>query len=289
MKLEQIFPKSNFFFSGYFRIPKDRTKSLFVYQNDTEGVEEIAAVIFPPEGVTKNEHKVIERKLAPSEALVLDTDEIRAQLGDLTTEGTILLCVSGEKFDKKSLTSKDLALHWTSKAGGTLFAIGPFGELNSGPDRSKKNFFMFCPIVVREGELGSFNIIINHSSDPAYRDAVELTPKLSNLSGELLIGKTFTLEPFGCATIDIKTHFGQEGLELLKKTGGEGGMTIQHSGHILASYFGQADPEGNIICGNHTQPPSGAVGVLTGKEMWKDCIKRTFPFLVTMRHMPKNI
>ncbi len=284
MKPELTIPPSNFFFSGYFRIPKDKTKSLFIYQNDSSGVEEISAVIFPPEGIMTRKHQIIQRTLMPSESLVLDTDEIEKRFSDAIVEGTILLCVSGEKFNKKTLTSKDLALHWNSASGGTLFAIGPFNEVNAGPDRSKKNFFMFCPVVVKGGELDTFNIIINHSSDMSYEDSVELVPKLSNLSGDILVGKPFKIPPFGCASLSIGGHFGQEGIEFLKKTEGHGGMTIQHPGHILVSYFGQVDNQGNIICGNHTQPPSGAVGLLKGKEMLKNEIKRRFPFLVEWKN-----
>ncbi len=287
MKQDLVIPQSNFFFSGYFRIPKDKSKSLFIYQNDTSQDETVAAIIFPREGKTLGSQKVITKTLAPSESLILDTDEILTHFESALTEGTVLLCVSGEKFDKRSLTSKDLALHWNSASGGTLFAIGPFGEVNAGPQRSKKNFFMFCPVVIKEGELDTFNIVINPSSDQSYTDVVELIPELSNLRGETIMGKPFTIQPFGCSSIFVTEHFGKEGIELLSRTGGQGGMTIRHPGHILVSYFGRSDADGNIICGNHTQPPSGAVGVMTGMDMLKNSIKRTFPFLLTMRNTLK--
>ena len=283
MRQDLSIPKSNFFFSGYFRIPKDKSKSLFIYQNDTPENEEISAIIFPREGKTLGSQKTIAKTLKPSESLILDTDEILAQFESGITEGTVLLCVNGEQFDKRSLTSKDLALHWNSASGGALFAIGPFGSVNAGPDRLKKNFFMFCPVVICEGELDTFNIVINPSSDESYDDAVELIPELSNLSGETLVGSSFTVEPFGCSSLSVMEHFGKEGIELLRRTGGNGGMTIRHPGHILVSYFGQSDIDGNIICGNHTQPPSGAAGVMTGMDMWKNSIKKTFPLLLTIR------
>lgn len=279
----EIFSRSNFFFSGYFRIPKERIKNLLIYQNDTEKTETIDALIFPLGGVRKNNYKIIHKILAPGEALVLDTEEMSVLLGG-ETEGSVFLCLQGPSF-KEAMTVKDLLLNWESSVGGSVFAVGPFPDLNIAATKAKKSFFMFCPLIFDKGSgVKNLNILLNHSSDPAYNDTIEITPHLNNLKGESIVGNSVIIPPFGTGIIDVEVHFGKEGMALLARTGGYGGMTIQHVGHIFASYFFQANEHGDIICGNHTQPPIGIFGTsMTFRQLFKGEVKRMFPWVISLR------
>jgi hypothetical protein len=282
MQLDEIFSRSNFFFSGYFRIPKDRTKSIFVYQNNTLETELLDAIIFPCGGIKENKHKIIHKVLSPGDLLLLDTEEISSLLGD-GTEGSIFLCLKGPEF-KEAVAVKDLMLNWASVAGGSTFAVGPFAEINAGPNKAKKSFFMSAPIVCsKERGVKSVNVLINHSSDPAYDDTIMLTPQLSNLNGEVIVGQPFQIPPFGMFVVDIEKYFGSDGVTLLNRTNGYGAITAQHLGHILPSYFFQTDVEGNIICGNHTQPPTGIFAGRPLPQLFKEKIKQMFPWIVYLR------
>jgi hypothetical protein len=278
---ETIFSSSNFFFSGYFRVPAEKTKSVFIYQNDSPKEETVAAIVFPTGGAPERREHVIRKTLSPGGSLALGTVEIEALLGG-AREGSIFLCVKGPDF-KDAVTLKDLMVNWNSPAGGSFFAIGPFSELNTPATKAKKSFFMFSPIVVSEA-LGSVNVLINHSSDPCYADAIEIIPTLANLNGEVIIGRPALIPPYGSLVIDTKGYFGDEGVALLAKTGGYGGLYARHAGHILVSYFFQTDQRGNIVCGNHTQPAIAAImGAPTFQEALKGQIKMAVPWIPYLR------
>lgn len=283
MMFNEIFARSNFFFSGYFRVSPHGIRNYLLYQNDSQEKEILDVVVFPPEGIGKKNWKIISKVLPPRESWLLDANELSALLGE-AKEGSVFLCVKGGQKFEETRAQKDLVLSWASPSGGSLFAVGPFSELNQGPTKSKKSFFMFCPVVLEKNSgIKTVNIIINHSSDPNYADTIQLTPQLSNLKGEILSGDRVTIPPFGTTVVDVEEHFGKKGIELLDMTGGYGGMTIQHAGHILVSYFFQADSDGNIICGNHTQPPAGIFGGPTTFQVFKGEVKRMFPWLMNVK------
>lgn len=277
----EIFTRSNFFFSGYFRMSEDHVEDPFVYQNNSEETEILDAILFSCDGINDKKWKILSTVLLPGQSLSLGAKEVRSLLPGVK-EGSILLCLKGPRF-KDAVRLKDLMMNWSSKAGGSFFAIGPFSEVNPAATKAKKSFYMFCPLASRKNGTKNFNVFVNHSSDHEYTDTVELVPQLSNLNGAVIVGAPLRIPPFGTFVMDVEKYFGKAGVALLDKTDGYGGITVQHVGHILASYFFQADTEGNIVCGNHTQAAFGILGGPSFRGMFKDEIKRLFPFIVSLR------
>jgi hypothetical protein len=280
--LTEIFSRSNFFFSGYFRISEDYEKSYFVYQNDSLDKEIIDVILFPIGGIAENPGQVIHKELSPGESLILDTDHVRALIGEVF-EGSFFLCLQGPQF-KDAVALKDLMVNWSSQSGGSFFATGPVSEMNLPINKAKKGFYMFSPIVVDASrKIRSVNVIHNHSSDPYYADTIEIVPRLSNLDGETIVGQASLIPPYGSLVIDTQEYFGKAGVDLLQKTGGYGALTAQHSGHMCTSFFFQTDERGNIICGNHTQAAMGALGGPTLLQALRDEIKKAFPLITYLR------
>ena len=68
---EDIFSSSNFFFSGYFRVPAEKTESVFIYQNDSPEAETVSAIVFPMGGAAEGRERIIRKTLPPGGSLAL--------------------------------------------------------------------------------------------------------------------------------------------------------------------------------------------------------------------------
>ena len=283
MNINEIFPKCALFFSTYFRIVNDETKNIFTYQNDTATQETVYAIIFTSKG-KDGEWKVITTLLPPYAPFVLTTKDIAREFPGVN-EGSILLALAPGVPFEVGMLRKEYVSNWLSEGSGTFTSAGPFTMLNTLDQKKSKSFFMFSPVVYKKGFLNTFNVLVNHSTDPDYADSVEVVPELSNLKGGMLVGSPILIAPFGSVAIDIEKVFGKAGLSLLENTGGYGTMTVKCFGHILISYFFEADGIGKLLCGNHTQPP---VSIFLSKKdvrsMFKDEIKKKFPFLLRIKH-----
>lgn len=279
-EIKEAIKKSNLFFPTFFRIQNEFSKNIFVYQNDSDVAETISVVLFPVTGMLEGGGRLITQNLQPNEFFLLDDTMISKATGD-AREGTILACLQTNKPVSKISFRKEFISNWLSVddgwTSGAMVGIGPFSTFNTPETKKKRSFSMFAPVVYKKGEIQTENVLINHSSSPDYTDRIEITPTLSNMNGEIMFGKKILIEPFGHGVIDIEKTFGEEGEILVEKTGGYGYHGVAHTGHLLASYFVQLDNRGNFLCGNHTQPPSGILGVATLPQALKEKIKLMLP------------
>lgn len=262
------------------------TNNTFIYENDTPLTEKVCAVIFSKEG-NSGVWKTIEKVIPPFESFVLHKHEIAKIMPDVA-QGSILLCLEAQgTFDDPSRFRKEFVANWISSrnnvTSGAMTSAGPFAELNTAESKKKKSFTMFAPVNYEKNKVRSYNVIINHSTDPHYADTVKLEPILHNLDGQSVKGEPVTIPPFGVAIIDMEKCFGQEGVDLLTKTHGYGTITARYVGYIFVSYFFQTDWQGNFLCGNHTQPPSGIFAKKIPFQMLKSKIKQALPFLILLR------
>lgn len=285
VNLKDIFSRTHLFFSSHFRAFPDGTRNAFIYQNDSASPEVARVLLFPSTGV-KDGCALIEKRLLPNDSIVVRSDEIAKQLPGVHM-GTVLLCLQIEGPLEDSRFRKELVSDWLSlgkgATRGAMTSAGPFSVLNTAETKPTRSFFMFSPVVFRPGAVQTENVLINHSTDPNYADRIEIMPLLSNLNGEVIEGKPVVLEPFGCGIIDIERTFGQRGVEALARTNGYGFHRVRQQGYIFVSYFFQLDQDGDVICGNHTQPPNILLRTTSG-QLWKQKIKIMFPWLLYLKN-----
>lgn len=280
--ISEIFSKAALFFSTYFEIEEGVTKNVFTYQNDTKSREHIHALIYSTQG-SKRPIKIVTKTIEPFQSFILTTEDIKIEFPGVKV-GSILLALTLEVPFGKGMLRKEYVSNWLSEASGAYTSAGPFTALNTAEQKKTKSFFMFSPVVHQAGKVTTRNILINHSTDINYTDSVSIVPELCNLDGECVNGNKVVLEPFGTLVIDIREVFGKKGEAILNKTGGYGTMTIHSFGYIFISYFFQQDENGNILCGNHTQPPAGILGgKKTRKDMLKAKVKQLLPFIVRLK------
>ncbi len=293
--IEKIFSQSKLFFSSYFRIHSPNTSNVFLYTNDSEKIERVSAFIFPKSGNTERPPAVISRVLVPFERFTFNNKDIE-QLLPGVKEGSVLLCVDLDGELTKATFRKEFVSNWISKTSkaisGAMTSAGSFPELNTVNTKPKRSFSMFAPVTWDKGGVTSLNVLINHSSDPHYRDSIEIRPILYNLKGESIEGKIATIAPFGIGIIDIEKVFGEKGTTLLSQTQGKGTLTVRKMGYNLVSYFFQLDANENFICGNHTQPPNVILASFDSnvslRQIYKEKLKIILPEILYIKKIIKK-
>ncbi len=272
--------KDKCIFSTYVHVlPGQRTT--FCYVNDSKYQEKIVGLLLTPSGELAPGLSPIVREIMPGHAFELDATDELARVGITNFEGSFLALLSNvnplQPFD---ISTKDHVTMWISSHSQVQIVTAGNKNINVPGQGAKKSFCMFCSAIFETPEIQTRVMIFNHSTEGNYTDTITITPKLHNLKGETIEGSLVTIQPFGCAIINVGEWFGERGRELLARTEGRGTLSVIHQGHTMGSLFFHVDrPTGALRSGQHTQPVVPAIFFQPTYNYWAEWIGTHVPFM----------
>lgn len=243
-------------FNSYIHLKKPTHEMRYSYVNENPIRESVTAIFLDSEGDPAEGYEPFSCELDPGEVVKIDPKALLVRDNFIGSSMLIIRPVNEE--DTMIIKNKDAVTSWLAEDTACEIGTAAFPALNTKGVRENQSYYMFCSAVVSDEKRKTLIVIFNHSTDSDYSDTVEFTPKLQNLNGDLIVGPKVFVKPFGLGLFDTDELFGNEGRELLAKTGGRGSMTLFNRGHIFPSFFFHVDRKSeNLICGSHTQPAMG--------------------------------
>ncbi len=272
-------PEDLCIFSSYVFVDGIEHSNTFRYVNPTDETEIVVGLLLDKSGNLPNGLEPVVLELAPGEWMNLDANAELEKAGITQFEGSFQAMVTNKD---KTIPLNNKHMHhmstwWGPDSAAQILTAG-HKSINVTGKKDKKRFVMFCSAVHDSEEVQTRVAVFNHATEADYYDKVSFTPVLHNLQGESLTGESVTMEPFGSVAINVDTHFGQAGRELLKKTDGRGSLTVNHTGNTLGTLFFHVNKKtGTILSGQHTQPAVPAVFRGPGYNVWVEWLGQKVP------------
>ncbi len=249
-------------FSSYIHAVESHHQSEYIYQNASEGREEVLFLPFYLDGKELSGFVPEIRVLGPAESAVFDAASELKKIDISRFQGSIFCLVHPLDITTEDLSQKDFVSIWSSSKTNTAchIGLGALKALNVAGRKEQQRYLMYCPAVVSTREKKTLIAFFNHSSDPDYADAVTIRPRLHNLYGKSIEGREIAVAPYGTCLIDVDEIFGEQGKSLLSETNDRGCVVVYHQGHTFPTLFFHVHrATGDILIGTHTNPSAGIV------------------------------
>lgn len=276
-------------FNSYIYLKKPWHKNYFSYVNENPIREVITAVFLDVDGNLAEGYEPYSVELDPGETVKFDARNLLKR--DDFVGSSILIIRPVNENDTMIIKNKDSVSTWLSDETACEIGTAAFPWLNVKGKKENQSYYMFCAGVAIDDKRKTLIVVFNHSTESDYDDVVEFKPKLQNLNGESILGRSIFAQPFGVLILDTDDIFGEEGKNLLATTGGRGSITMAHRGHVFSSFFFQVDREKeNLMCGSHTQPPMGVfMNPIAIQHYWLTSLASRIPFSTQIVYLLRKI